>query len=356
MKRNHLPHYSDHKWPSPLLLLVASALFLLLIFTLTLGHGRYSDSSSAGDFYTAELDLRGDGNARLGLPKLPRLAYMVSGSRGDGSRLRRILQAVYHPRNYYLLHLDLEASDDERLELAKFLKSEESVIGEFGNVMVVGKANLVTPKGPTMIASTLHAVAILLKKASDWDWFINLSASDYPLMPQDGSSWVMLSKPFLEFCVWGWDNLPRTLLMYYTNFLSSTEGYFHTVACNHRDYQNTTVNHDLRYIRWDNPPKQHPISLTLEHFNDMVLSGTPFAHTFAKDDPVLDKIDKELLRRPRHHFTPGGWCVGKPGSHKDPCLLHGNPNLVKPTLNSKRLEKLIVKLLDNENFRVKQCK
>lgn len=186
MKRNHLPHYSDHKWPSPLLLLVASALFLLLIFTLTLGHGRYSDSSSAGDFYTAELDLRGDGNARLGLPKLPRLAYMVSGSRGDGSRLRRILQAVYHPRNYYLLHLDLEASDDERLELAKFVKSEESVTGEFGNVMVVGKANLVTPKGPTMIASTLHAVAILLKKASDWDWFINLSASDYPLMPQDG--------------------------------------------------------------------------------------------------------------------------------------------------------------------------
>ena len=189
MKRNHLPHYSDHKWPWPLLSLVASALFLLLILTLTLSHGRYSDASSsaARDFYGAHRDFGGgDGNARLGLPKLPRIAYMVSGSRGDGSRVRRILQAVYHPRNYYLLHLDLEASNDERLELAKFVKSEESVIGEFGNVMVVGKANLVTPKGPTMIATTLHAVAILLKKAADWDWFINLSASDYPLMPQDG--------------------------------------------------------------------------------------------------------------------------------------------------------------------------
>lgn len=53
--------------------------------------------------------------------------------------------------------------------------------------MVVGKANLITDKGPTMIASTLQAIAILLKRAKDWDWFINLSASDYPLLPQDGS-------------------------------------------------------------------------------------------------------------------------------------------------------------------------
>lgn len=85
-----------------------------------------------------------------------------------------------------------------------------------------------------------------------------------------GSAWVVLTKSFLEFCVWGWDNLSRTLLMYYTNFVSSPEGYFHTVICNHKDYQNTTINHDLRYIRWDNPPKQHPVFLKLEHFDDMV--------------------------------------------------------------------------------------
>ena len=171
-----------------------------------------------------------------------------------------------------------------------------------------------------------------------------------------GSSWVMLSKSFLEFCIWGWDNLPRTLLMYYTNVLSSTEGYFHTVVCNHKDYQNTTVNHDLRFMKWDNPPSQNQVSLTLKHFDEMVLSGAPFAHNFAEDDPVLDKIDKELLRRQSDRLTPGGWCVGKSGSVKDPCSVHGNPNAIKPTLDSKRLEKLIVKLLDPENFRAKQCK
>lgn len=167
---------------------------------------------------------------------------------------------------------------------------------------------------------------------------------------------MVLTKPFLEFCVWGWDNLPRTLLMYYTNFISSSEGYFHTVVCNHKDYQNTTVNNDLHYTRWDNPPKEHPINLTVEHFDDMIQSGAPFARTFAKDDPVLNKIDRELLWRSEGQFTPGGWCVGNFVSGNDPCIFCGNPNAVKPTVNSKRLEKLIVELLDSEKFRSKQCK
>jgi hypothetical protein len=37
-----------------------------------------------------------------------------------------------------------------------------------------------------MVANTLHAAAILLRDGGDWDWFINLSASDYPLVSQDG--------------------------------------------------------------------------------------------------------------------------------------------------------------------------
>lgn len=125
----------------------------------------------------------------FGLPKLPRFAYLISGTKGEGAQVKRLLQAVYHPRNYYLLHLDLEASDAERLELAKYVKSE-GVIGVFRNVMVIGNADLVTYKGPTTIASTLHAIVILLKQAGDWDWFVNLSASDYPLMPQDGNDFT----------------------------------------------------------------------------------------------------------------------------------------------------------------------
>jgi len=109
----------------------------------------------------------------------------VAGTKGDGLRMKRTLQAVYHPHNYYVLHLDLAAPAEERGELARYVK-EEPMFAEVKNVFVVAKPNLVTYKGPTMIAATLHGAAILLRKATDWDWFINLSASDYPLVSQDG--------------------------------------------------------------------------------------------------------------------------------------------------------------------------
>lgn len=118
---------------------------------------------------------------------IPRFAYLVSGSKGDLEKLWRTLKAVYHPLNQYVVHLDLESPPTERLELASRV-ANESIFAEIGNVFMITKANMVTYRGPTMVANTLHACAILLKRSNDWDWFINLSASDYPLITQDGQS------------------------------------------------------------------------------------------------------------------------------------------------------------------------
>lgn len=116
---------------------------------------------------------------------VPRIAYLISGSMGDGDTLKRTLKALYHPRNFYAVHLDLEASPKERLELANFVRNEP-LFAQAGNVRMIVKANLVTYRGPTMVTNTLHAAAILFKEGGLWDWFINLSASDYPLVTQDG--------------------------------------------------------------------------------------------------------------------------------------------------------------------------
>jgi len=140
--------------------------------------------------------------------------------------------------------------------------------------------------------------------------------------------------------------------MYYANFVSSPEGYFHTVLCNSEEFRNTTVNHDLHFIAWDNPPKQHPLSLTLDFFHALSTSGAAFARKFARDDPVLDKIDQELLRRPKNKFSPGGWCVG---SNDDPCAVRGDYTLLRPGPGAKRFEDLVVRLLSPENFRTQQC-
>ncbi|XP_039119713.1 beta-glucuronosyltransferase GlcAT14B-like [Dioscorea cayenensis subsp. rotundata] len=353
------------------------------------------------------------------LPTPPRLAYLISGSLGDGDILKRTLLALYHPRNYYVVHLDLEAPEKERAELKAYLDSHQ-LFSKVGNVRMIVKANLITYRGPTMVANTLHAAAILLREAGDWDWFINLSASDYPLVTQDdllhvfsylmknlnfidhtsnigwkefhrarpvivdpglsmlkkgdllqipqrrsvptafklftGSAWMMLSHSFVDYCIWGWDNLPRTVLMYYANFVSSPEGYFHTVICNAKEFQNTTVNHDLHFISWDNPPKQHPHFLTVDDMTRMIDSNAPFARKFLKDDPILDKIDAELLFRSPNRVVPGGWCIAPTTNGSDPCMVVGNTTLLRPGRGAIRLGRLTASLLSENNFKPRQCK
>ena len=187
----------DRKWLCPVVASSIVSIVLLLLATFSGGSG---DHHSVTDSVVPLLPVRDTAhhqntleivaeNPITELPPPPRLAYLISGTKGDGQRMQRTLQALYHPRNYYLLHLDLAAPTRERINLARYVKSEVT-FQRNGNVYVVGKANLVTYRGPTMISATLHGAAILLRKAKDWDWFINLSAADYPLITQDGTSLV----------------------------------------------------------------------------------------------------------------------------------------------------------------------
>lgn len=358
-------------------------------------------------------------------------AYLISASTGDASRAARLLAALYHPGNSYLLHLDREAPAEEHRRLAD-LVSGRGVYARAGNVWIMGRPNLVTYRGPTMLTTTLHAVAVLLRLRRRWDWFINLSASDYPLVTQDdlmeafaglprdlnfiqhtshlgwkikkrarpvildtalyedvraelirpvnistnlrrlptafklftGSAWTMLSRAFAEYVTMGWDdNLPRTLLLYHANIVSSPEFYFQTVACNSRRFRNATVNHDLHFIRWDTPPKQHPLYLTARDYRRMLLSGAAFARKFRDGDPVLDRIDRDILRRrdPAAHFAYGGWC-SEAGDQNGGAALCSNPQepgrrgAVKPGAGSRRLKAMLRKTLSPRNFRRQQCR
>ncbi|KAG6779362.1 hypothetical protein POTOM_015739 [Populus tomentosa] len=461
----HLRHHQnmERKWIFPLAIGSLVSLFLLFLTTITTSDGisvfpfYRSFSSLSSKFVETKIHPLPISN----LPPPPRFAYVISGSAGDANMLKRTLQALYHPNNQYVVHLDRESSTQERLDLSNFVK-HHPVFLRFGNVRMISKANLVTYRGPTMVANTLHAAAILLREGGDWDWFINLSASDYPLVTQDdllhtfsslprdlnfidhtsdigwkefqrakpiiidpglymtkkadvfwitqrrsvptafklftdvasasslvdlclqymiqdfpfllllfppmgpdiiefllsalGSAWMALSRPFIDYTIWGWDNIPRTVLMYYANFISSPEGYFHTVICNSPQFLNTTVNSDLHFISWDNPPKQHPHHLNVADMQRMIESNAPFARKFPHEDPVLDKIDSELLSRGPGMFTPGGWCIGSRENGTDPCSAIGNTTVLRPGPGAKRLQSLISSLLSNENFQPRQCK
>ncbi|PPD81034.1 hypothetical protein GOBAR_DD22034 [Gossypium barbadense] len=433
---------AEKKWLFTLFLTTIFSILLLLLYSISV--------FSSPRLFPSQV--------QHGLHSPPAFAYYLFGGKGDKDRIFRLLLAVYHPRNRYLLQLGADASDEERYRLVLALKSVPA-IRSFENVDVIGKPDRFSSMGSTHIAATLHAAAMLMKLDRGWDWFIALSALDYPLVTQDGkgkglnsitiieggesdgaktysdsqvckcslcknsrggstsqsrstvlgntfcfrllfppasttilaidcicflliaylnvrtevntlksldkvtllqlgnsgSPWVVLSRSFLEFCLFGWDNLPRTLLMYFNNVMLSEESYFHSVICNTPEFKNTTVNGDLRYMIWDSPPKTEPHFLNDSDYDQMAQSGAAFARQFQKDDPVLDMIDEKILKCGRNRAVPGAWCTGRRSWWVDPCSQWGDVNVLKPGPQAKKLEETILNLLDDWNSQSNQC-
>ncbi|XP_050373069.1 beta-glucuronosyltransferase GlcAT14B [Argentina anserina] len=405
----------------------ASSLFALLLLFITLSSSPYSSSplpslSSATRppdpflFPTRQSHrvVYHDNNSSDPTP--PSLAYLISGSKGDLGPIVRLLHATYHPRNQYLLHLDRFASDSDRDKLALKVISEP-IFRAAQNVHLIGKADIVYPKGSSPISFTLHGASILLRLSANWDWFISLTVNDYPLLNQDdllhimsflpkdlnfvnhssyigwkeakrlkpvivdpglyrsepnvmfyaaqkrvlpnayrlftGASFNILSRNFMEFCIVGIDNLPRTLLMYFANTASSLSDYFPTVICNSRQFNKTILNHNLLYANGDTPLKEKPPPHNSNDFDVMVQNGAAFATGFRSDDPILDRIDREILKRHWGKVVPGGWCLG--GFGNDTCSVWGDADILRPSPRARSLEKLLVGLLSNGTFHSRQC-
>ncbi|KAL6980472.1 hypothetical protein U1Q18_022110 [Sarracenia purpurea var. burkii] len=357
-------------------------------------------------------------NLATPFPSPPRIAYFISGAAADGPRIFRLLQATYHLRNHYLLHLEGRASDEQREELARMVGSVRVFVAA-ENVNVIGRANSVREGGSTPLALVLHGAAVLLRYRRDWDWFVNLDAADYPLISQDdflhilsfvprdfnfiehtsntswkeyqrimeiivdpglylsskgrmftgnkkrslpnayrfftGSPYVILSRKFVEFSILGWDNLPRKLLMFLSNTKYSQRDYFQTLACNSKEFSKMVVNSDLRFIEWADPHLKEPQDLRLSDLERMLSSGAAFSGKFRANDPVLDEIDSLVLHRAPGTILPGGWCLGGRGRAGDPCQRWGDTNILQPGPAAKNFEKLLLRLLANTTNHSSQC-
>ncbi|CAN6571165.1 unnamed protein product [Malus baccata var. baccata] len=356
----------------------------------------------------------------------PIFAYWICGTKGESERILRLLKAIYHPRNRYLLQLDSCSSDYDRGQLALSVQAEE-VFRNFGNVYVVGKSFALIQMGSSALAATLHAAALHLKLNTDWDWFITLSASDYPLMNQDdllhafallprntnfihftnktgwkeqtdrivndpnlylqevapllyavekrtipdafkifgGSPWPILTRDFMDYCVKGWDNFPRKLLMYLSNVPYPLESYFHTIICSSPEFKNSAVNNDLRYILWDTAALGKAKVLDMSYYDQMLASRAAFARPFqTDDDPVLNKIDESVLNRTSKGLVPGEWCPGigrsKSLENSTPdkeelCPSWGNINHVTPGPRGVILREFLAKLAVEGRFTTGHC-
>ncbi|KAL8104799.1 beta-glucuronosyltransferase GlcAT14A-like [Apium graveolens] len=344
----------------------------------------------------------------------PSIAYLISGSNGDSGRVIRVLLSVYHPKNHYLLHLDLTASNADREKLALEVESVP-VFKAAKNVNVIGKADFDDPNGCSSVSATLHGASLLLRLSENWDWFINLNAADYPLVTQDdllhilsylptdlnfvnhtsyigwresrrlkpivvdpglylsqkhaisyasqkrelpgafrlftGSGSVILSRKLIEFSILGTENLARTLLMYISNSPSPKSVYFQTLICNSRQFSRTVINHNLQYSVLSVRHEAQLLNST--DFFLLINAGAAFASPFLKDDPVLDLIDEKILGRMPGKPAPGGWCIG--GNEHDTCMEWGDAEVLRPGSGARRLEKLFLDILSNGTFRSDQC-
>lgn len=348
----------------------------------------------------------------------PILAYWILGTGGEAKRISRLAKAVYHPRNQYLLQLDAASSAYEREELVRAVESEKA-FRDFANVNVVGRSYAISWKGASALAATLQAAALLMKISKDWDWFVALSAADYPIMTQDdilyafaslpkdlnfisfntsrwkenadtdrivvdpslykkrktpilhttgtlpipnafkrfgGSPWVTLSRAFMEYCIYGWDNLPRKLLMYYSNAGSPLDSYFHTVLCNSPDFKHTAVNHNLRYILED----KKQFNGTSDLLDGVANSGGIFTRPIQKGDKLMELIDQAVLSSRSGNTVPGSECLqpdrknfssrGFQAANNE-----GDIDAVKPSLRGLKLQEMLSKLATGDRLDTRPC-
>lgn len=104
------------------------------------------------------------------------IAYFVQISDSSLPLTLRLLTKIHHPLNVYALHFDKKIPSYRVLGVVKTISENEN----YTNVHIMPRES-VTYRGITMILNNLAAMEYL-EDLADWDYFINLSGSDYPLV------------------------------------------------------------------------------------------------------------------------------------------------------------------------------
>ncbi|RVE69968.1 hypothetical protein OJAV_G00083240 [Oryzias javanicus] len=243
---------------------------------------------------------RDEGVASEGAPPT-RIAFVLVVHGRASRQLQRLFKAIYHTSHYYYIHVD-QRSD--------FLHREvQSLARQYPNVRVTPWRMTTIWGGASLLTMYLRSMEDLLRM-SDWSWdfFINLSAADFPIrtnqqlvdflskhsgknfikshgrdnarfirkqgldrlflecdahmwrlgdrkIPEGiavdgGSDWFLLSRSFVDYVVNSGDELVSSMKRFYAYTLLPAESFFHTVLENSAHCQ-TMVDNNLRLTNWN---------------------------------------------------------------------------------------------------------
>jgi hypothetical protein len=96
----------------------------------------------------------------------------------DAQFVRRLLQRLYSPTHYYLLHLDASVGSVS----VEFEQQMRALADSHDNVFLTKDVPIVYGASTATILLT-RAMAWFDKHATGWDYFVPLTGSDYPLVP-----------------------------------------------------------------------------------------------------------------------------------------------------------------------------
>ncbi|XP_055510028.1 xylosyltransferase 2-like [Leucoraja erinacea] len=230
-----------------------------------------------------------------------RIAYVLVVHGRAIRQLKRMIKAIYHQRHFYYIHVDKRSNylHREVMQLAQ----------QYPNVRVTPWRMVTIWGGASLLKMYLNCMKDLLEMTDwHWDYFINLSATDYPTRTNDelmgflskyrgknflkshgrdnarfikkqgldrlfhecdshmwrlgdrqipegiivdgGSDWFALTHKFIDYVVYSQDELVTQLKQFYWYTLLPAESFFHTVLEN-SFMCDTLVDNNLRVTNWN---------------------------------------------------------------------------------------------------------
>ncbi|WP_277994469.1 beta-1,6-N-acetylglucosaminyltransferase [Aeromonas encheleia] len=103
------------------------------------------------------------------------IAYLILVHRYP-DQFKRLFKAIYHDSNHYLIHVDKRSGPELQQEIADFL-------ADYPNAAMLPSKNALWG-GYSLVDAELRGIAALLEQNKEWEFFINLSAQDFPLRSQ----------------------------------------------------------------------------------------------------------------------------------------------------------------------------
>ncbi|XP_076608009.1 xylosyltransferase 1-like isoform X2 [Chaetodon auriga] len=230
-----------------------------------------------------------------------RIAFVLVVHGRASRQFQRLFKAIYHTSHYYYIHVDQRSNYLHREVL--------SLTSLYPNVRVTPWRMSTIWGGASLLTMYLRSMEDLLKMADwSWDFFINLSAADYPIRTNEqlvsflskyrnmnfikshgrdnarfirkqgldrlfyecdthmwrlgdrkipegiavdgGSDWFLVNRPFVDYVVNSRDELVSSMKRFYAYTLLPAESFFHTVLENSAHCE-TMVDNNLRLTNWN---------------------------------------------------------------------------------------------------------